>query len=428
MGFLSPYMLWGAAAAGIPVALHFFFRSRYRTVPWEAMKFLLLSIEQTSRRLQFQELLLLVARIMLLAVLGIALARPTASSPGEILLLLALLFWNVLFVAAWLTRSRGSGWLGAATWAGGNAALLLAFFLVYPWDASTQRGQGASVEAVFLFDVSYSMGAADGEKTRFDRAKAAAREILTQLPPHSTVRIFTCADRVLDRLDEPLLPDAARQSLDELRLTDLATDFYPGLTESLDALKRCRSANKEFYLFSDMQKLGWDAQPSGVAQALRGISEHGPVTLVRCGNRALSNVAIVSVTPQVDVQRPGERVAFDVRVRNSGAKPVHDVEVSLTVRGEAKETTQTASVAKIAAGETQTVTLSGKLDKRGLQLVSAAIKHDDVPADNRFDRVVLVRDQVKLLVVDGGPTLVKADRRSSYNLLHALYLLREGEL
>ena len=45
-------MLWGAAAAGIPIALHFFFRSRYRTVPWAAMKFLLTSIEQTSRRLK----------------------------------------------------------------------------------------------------------------------------------------------------------------------------------------------------------------------------------------------------------------------------------------------------------------------------------------------------------------------------------------
>src|SRR5205807_5691510 len=72
MGFLAPTMLWGAAAAAIPIALHLFFRSRYRTVPWAAMKFLLTSMEQTSRRLRFQELLLLVLRCALLVLLAVA--------------------------------------------------------------------------------------------------------------------------------------------------------------------------------------------------------------------------------------------------------------------------------------------------------------------------------------------------------------------
>jgi hypothetical protein len=73
MSFLAPAMLWGVAAAAIPIALHFFYRSRYRTVPWAAMKFLLTSIEQTSRRLRFQELLLLALRVLVLALLAIAL-------------------------------------------------------------------------------------------------------------------------------------------------------------------------------------------------------------------------------------------------------------------------------------------------------------------------------------------------------------------
>src|SRR5436309_12957931 len=82
MSFLAPYMLWGAAAASIPIALHFFFRSRYRTVPWAAMKFLLMSIEQTSRRLRFQELLLLILRVALLVLLALALARPLSTIGG----------------------------------------------------------------------------------------------------------------------------------------------------------------------------------------------------------------------------------------------------------------------------------------------------------------------------------------------------------
>src|SRR5437868_3631661 len=80
MSFLAPYMLWGAAAVGVPIALHFFFRSRYRTVPWAAMKFLLASIEQTSRRLRFQEILLLIVRCLVLAALAFAMARPITSA------------------------------------------------------------------------------------------------------------------------------------------------------------------------------------------------------------------------------------------------------------------------------------------------------------------------------------------------------------
>src|SRR5436305_14206350 len=80
MGFLAPLMLIGAAAGSIPLILHFFYRARYKPVPWGAMKFLRLAVEQTSRRLRFQELILLLLRILVLILLAVALARPFVSS------------------------------------------------------------------------------------------------------------------------------------------------------------------------------------------------------------------------------------------------------------------------------------------------------------------------------------------------------------
>src|SRR5262245_27092561 len=82
MSFLAPFMLLGTLAAGIPIALHFFYRSRFRNVPWAAMKFLLAALEQTSRRLKFQELLLLLLRVAVMLLLALALARPTLRSAG----------------------------------------------------------------------------------------------------------------------------------------------------------------------------------------------------------------------------------------------------------------------------------------------------------------------------------------------------------
>src|SRR5262249_26269870 len=133
----------GAAAVAVPVILHFFFRSRYRTVPWAAMSFLLTSIEQTSRRLKFQELLLLLLRMALLALLAFALARPISSAVSGV-------------------------------------------------------GRGEAGAAVFLIDNSMSVGVREGDQTRLERARAAALDVLEKLPAYSTVQVITCADRATD--------------------------------------------------------------------------------------------------------------------------------------------------------------------------------------------------------------------------------------
>jgi hypothetical protein len=372
MGFLSPLMLWGAAAAGIPIALHFFFRSRYRRVPWAAMKFLLQSIEQTSRRLRFQELLLLLLRVAVLVLLAVALARPLWSSVG-----------------------------GAA--------------------------KSEAVDAVFLIDTSYSMGARDGNESRLARAQAAARAILEQLPPHSTVQVVTCADRA-----ELLGPSAAsnldqvRDILDHVELTHLATDLLPGVKEAAAALRRGQSPNKELYLFSDMQKLGWDQQAQPLIEALKEVHEKAAVYLVRCDRKAPANAAIVDIVPQSGVPRPGERVGFAVLVRNTGAEALQNVEVTLTVDGNDK-TREKQALAKIDPGETRAVTLTGKLEEPGLRVLTAQLKSDSLEADNRFDKVILVPEQVRILVVDGAPNEQAPAKAASFFLLHALLPIKESD-
>ena len=253
MSFLAPFMLWGGLAAGIPIALHFFYRSRYKNVPWAAMKFLLTSIEQTSRRLKFQELLLLAVRCLLLILLALAFARPISS---------------VL---------RGTG-------------------------------RGDAVDAVFVFDLSMSMGAQDGAKTRIERAKIEAQKIIDELPPHSTVQIVTCAGG-REELRGPRSPanlDQAKYLVGELEPSSLATNLTPGVVRASEILSIGQAANKELYVFSDMQKQGWERQSNELVQTLQEMKDKTSVHLVRCGTRAVKNVSIVGITPQAGVPRPGQ--------------------------------------------------------------------------------------------------------------------------
>jgi hypothetical protein len=359
-------MLWGGVAAGVPIAIHLFFRSRYRTVPWAAMSFLLTSIEQTSRRLRFQELLLLCLRVALLVLLALALARPISSA------------------------LRGSG-------------------------------GGDSLDAVFLIDTSMSMGAADGAKTRLERAREEALMLIDQLPPHSTVQIITCAGSGATLLGprSPANLDQARGLLQEIQPSNLGTDFYPGVQEAAAVLQRGHSSNKELYVFSDLQKSGWERQSGGLVELLKDLKSKTVINLVRCGTRTLKNVAIVDITPQSGVPRPGERVGFAVLVRNTSTESVQDLKVTLSVDGDDK-TTETQAIPSIEPGETRAVTLSGKLEKPGLRILTARVTHDDLDGDNRYDQVIQVRDQVNILVVDGNYNEREPAKSSSYWLTHAL--------
>jgi hypothetical protein len=394
MSFFAPYMLWGGLAAGIPIVLHFFYRSRYRRVPWAAMKFLLASIEQTSRRLRFQEIILLALRVALLVVLALALARPKSSA------------------------ERGAA-------------------------------QGDAVDAVLVIDTSYSMAARDGTVplkdpendpyllglrdlakdrvvTRLVRAKAAALAVLDRLPTHSTVQVIAAADRaVLLGPQAPSHLDQARQLMEALRVTDLATDFLPGMTEAAAALQRGNSPNKELYVFSDMQKLGWDAQASLLADQIDQISRHATVHLVRCATRTPSNVAVVGIAPPEGIPHTGERADFAVLVRNSGAEPVRNLTVTLEVDGRANEK-DSQPLPVLAPGETRTVALSGMLDRPGLRILTATVAPDDLEADNRFDQVLHVRDQVRILVVDGVPNERDPREAGSFYLMHSLLPLEES--
>jgi hypothetical protein len=385
-------MLFGSLAASIPIALHFFFRSRYRTVPWAAMKFLLASIEQTSRRLKFQELLLLLLRITLLVLLALALARPLSSSVR-----------------------------GAA--------------------------EGGSVHAVFLFDTSMSMGASDGAKTRFERAQDTAISILDQLPPHSTVQIISCADRAelnasasessftshaVLGLMGPRYPenlDQARTIIKDLAPTSLGTDLNDGISLAAAALEQ-ENGNRELYIFTDVQKIGWTTQPDKIKKTMSEIGQKSSITLVRCGQQEPNNAAIVKVVPQTNIPRPGERVDFAVQVAHTSGNDIKDLQLTLLVDGQ-DVVGQSKAIALLKKNETQTITMTGKLEKPGLHTISVLMSKDDIPGDNRYDYVVRVPDIFRVLIVDGGDHDPE-DREnpklaSSYYVMHQIAPVAEAD-
>jgi hypothetical protein len=360
MQFLAPTMLFGGLAVGVPVALHFFFKARYKPLPWAAMKFLKEAIEQTSRRLKFQEWILLALRCLVILLLALAIARPGSTTTGA-------------------------------------------------------SGRGDAIDAVLVFDVSFSMGAADGTiddpadrrprpANRLDRAKEAALGVLNTLPANSSVQVFACADRAT------LLGPVSRYNLDQARelvkgidLTSLSTDFLPGLTEALDAAASGTAPAKEIYVFSDLQKSGFERQQGAIKAKCEEIRTRASLVFVRCGggDRKVPNVAVTDVSLIGDIPHTKTRVPFVITLKNTGSEPVRGVDVGLELEGRAID--DVVKIDLIEPGQAVPVTLTGTLDEAGPRVLTVRLTGDALPGDNRFDKVILIRDVVRVLVVDGSP-------------------------
>ena len=78
--FLNPLMLAGLGGAVLPLVLHLLNRARYRTVDWGAMMFLPGAHGRQQQSNRLKQLLLLILRMALIALLAIALARPVVGS------------------------------------------------------------------------------------------------------------------------------------------------------------------------------------------------------------------------------------------------------------------------------------------------------------------------------------------------------------
>ena len=76
--------LAGLLLIAIPIAIHLLNRRRFKTVEWAAMDFLLMAMRRNRRRLRFESWLLLAVRCAVLALAGLALARPVGCADSAI--------------------------------------------------------------------------------------------------------------------------------------------------------------------------------------------------------------------------------------------------------------------------------------------------------------------------------------------------------
>ena len=201
MTFLNPLFLLGLLAAAVPVLIHLLTRRKPKRVEFSSVEFLREVRLVELRRFRLREWLLLLLRVLAVACLALALARPAV---------------------------RG----GAAGGKGSTAALL-------------------------LVDRSYSMRTREADRALFEIAKVRALEVLDALEAGDRVQVMG-----FDQAAEPAFPDfvedhtRARAAIEALEPGAQPTDLEAALSAALEALGKSGALNRELYVFTDLQRAG----------------------------------------------------------------------------------------------------------------------------------------------------------------------------
>ena len=85
LGFANAPLLYGLAAASVPIVIHLLNRRKFREVPWAAMRFLLAAIRKNRRRIRIEQWLLLAIRTLVILLVVSAMAKPFLEAFGAVI-------------------------------------------------------------------------------------------------------------------------------------------------------------------------------------------------------------------------------------------------------------------------------------------------------------------------------------------------------
>lgn len=367
MTFLHPILAAAAVACvAVPIIIHILMRRRRKPVMWAAMRFLLEAYRQHRRRLRLEQLLLLAARCLVIALAGLAIARPL---------------------------------LGQAGLLGGRGAVTL----------------------YLLIDNGLASAALDEDgKPALERHKARAQALLDQLDTAAGDRAALIAlGGPSQALVVPPSTSAAgvRDQIAGLAATDSATDLPGAIATVKSAVEESQTranpgGRTVVAVMSDFltgsadteKKLAELAGPEQARGSLAIIAS--PPAARGPGNTsitALDPLQPVIVAPKREGNAPAQQSQVRIGLRRTGAgMDAAATTVRLAVQPEGAGTTATPAgqaVVRWNPGQTEasaTASIGIPAGPAGSVVLTAAIDTDAVAGDNVFRRPIEVRQSLKV--------------------------------
>lgn len=380
-------ILFGLFALAAPVLLHLIRRHRYETLDWGAMQFLPDHVT-TQRRRRIDEILLMLMRMAMIALIVIALATPISTS-------------------AWLAPFG---------------------------DRSTR-------DIVLVIDGSYSMDVRVPDRpTPWEDALRKAEEQLDQASFGDRFAI------VVARQPAFFVQDDFASDLDELRAKLAAMPPPRGNPDMAGTLAlvwkhlqtRSQATTKQILIFTDQQNHGWADPATLSAFDNLGNQWHAEVEQGKIDGAALPSIRVVEVGGELpaelpnyalapiivsrSVAKPGQKIAFQSALHLENFKQYERPRsVNVLINGQKTQALAMPETGALKQGQ-MPLRFEHRFDKEGPHVVSlvvnADVARDCLAADTEQHAVIEVVKEVPILLVDGDRRL--SPESSSYFLERAL--------
>jgi hypothetical protein len=423
MLFLSPWMLLGLAGVAIPVIIHLVRKQAAKPIDWGAMRFLFDTVAVRRRRMEWEDLLLMAARCLLLALVALAVARPFVPPDSGVP-------WMFVLPAGLLGIAvlGGSFVIGDKRWRwmlrlGGIMVLLLAAGLVaFEKYLNLKRFEASGRRDVALvIDGSASMQLTRHGRPVFESALNEARELVREAPRGTAFTVVLGGPAPQALTAAPLTHRAdVLGVLDQLKPVGGTFRAHEALGVATLGLAEGNNASKEIVVFTDSQRHGWRLENPGAWKSLEAAWDALPtkpkLILRNFGApEAFRNLALTGLDFSREVVGTDRPVTVRVSVSNTGSDAVTPGELVLTIGG--KEAGR-QPVGLLVQGQTETIAIRHQFDEPGPAVVEARIAvKDDLAVDDAIERVVAVRETLSVLLVDGNRSGDFFERASGYRAL-----------
>jgi len=350
-------LLWGLAAVA-PILIHLWNRRRYRETDWAAMKFLLAAMKKNRRRIQVEQLLLLLVRCAILLFFAIALAD--------------------------MSCTGGSGISGFG-------------------------GPGSATHTVLVVDQSYSMAYGEPGQTRLDQAKELARRIVNEAGEGDGFTLLTMGRTAKGIISEPAFdPNDVLRELDQIEIDPGVAVLDLSLAEIEGTLRMAardfpRLRRAQVCILSDYGDVTWkEAASQTNEQLLAKIEELAIVRAFDVGQPQTTNSAILGATQLTPYLTPDQSARFRVDLSCDNASQLPGQVVQMLVDGRLVS----QKVVPFVDNQVVSVEMNTVFSQAGTHAIEFRLDDDLLLNDNRWYVAVEVKPQLRMLcLADDVPSL-----------------------
>ncbi len=342
MNFLNPFVLFGLAAASIPLLLHLLNLRKQKKVEFSTLKFLKELKKTQIKSLKIKRLLLLILRTLIIVCAVIAFARPTIQST----------------IPGFESYSNSS--------------------------------------IVIAIDNSYSMDYNDEFGSRLKQSKQTANSIINLLKEGDEIAIVEMADLKNEKqYSFTRNLTLAKEQIQKINFSTQASAIYNTLITSNELLKETKNLNKNIYLISDFQQNTINQTKLNELKIDKNIG----LVLAQIGNKSKNNainLSVDSIEIKSKIFQNDKLVELEATIKNNSKSDIKGAIANLYF----DDVNVAQRTIDLAANKSKVLSISAIPKGKSAIKARVELEHDALDIDNSRHFAFVIPENPKIAIID----------------------------